>query len=246
MAVGGPAGVAWQCGIYSIRRSTVGGVVYTRGSNAKMCAVTPMADDTRFPLSGGSSGGAGLVSLRTRGSPPTVSAAFASRFPVRQMDSPTRRNRCLLRLSLALLLAVPPASATMAGCAVSQSGRRSPRPLNLRHALRVLDRMISDADKDRLRSGELSPVQLHFGFGTYLRNSWGLWHRSSLALWFRVRGIWHADDMSSIILTSYVRKLRGEPIQLRSQIEHHKEYWRRVEAEEESAARDGRARQGAG
>jgi hypothetical protein len=111
------------------------------------------------------------------------------------------------------------------GCATGRQGLQR-RPINLRHAFHRLDRVMTEEERERLRSGEVTPTDLHHGFGAALRANWGLWGRSALATWFRVRGIHHADDMSAIILTSYVHRLRGEPIELRAQIRQHKEYWR--------------------
>lgn len=68
----------------------------------------------------------------------------------------------------------------------------------------------------------------HFGLGMWLRNNWGLWTSSPLAVWFNERGIHHPDDMSGIILTSYWRHLNGKSIELNQQIEHYRAYWKKV------------------
>jgi hypothetical protein len=65
----------------------------------------------------------------------------------------------------------------------------------------------------------------HFGHGTWIRNSWGLWSGSELSRWFQYRGIFHADDMSSIILTSSYRKIINKPINLDEQVLIYKKYW---------------------
>ncbi len=67
---------------------------------------------------------------------------------------------------------------------------------------------------------------LHHGYGTSLRNNWGLWDKESiLHKYFRNIGIWHADDMSGIILTSVYRKIKGQEIDLEGQIKFYQEYW---------------------
>lgn len=71
----------------------------------------------------------------------------------------------------------------------------------------------------------------HFGFGTQLRNKWGLWSGSELKDWFIERGIHHPDDMSGIILTSFWRSLNNKPIELDEQIEHYQAYWRKIDDE---------------
>ena len=70
--------------------------------------------------------------------------------------------------------------------------------------------------------------QVHFGFGRKLRNSWGLWTNSELALFFNSLGIFCADDMSGIILTSYHRKINNKPIDLEKQIKFYQDYWKTV------------------
>ena len=65
----------------------------------------------------------------------------------------------------------------------------------------------------------------HHGFGTGIRNTWGLWSGSVLAKWFNERGIYHADDMSGIILTSFYRKAHQVDIDLEGQIKHYRDYW---------------------
>lgn len=77
------------------------------------------------------------------------------------------------------------------------------------------------------RSDERSATAFaHLGLGMWMRNNWGLWKGGPLAEWFKVRGIIHADDMSGIILTSFHRKLRGEPLGLMDQIEYYRKHWK--------------------
>jgi uncharacterized protein YbaR (Trm112 family) len=72
----------------------------------------------------------------------------------------------------------------------------------------------------------------HFGLGRWLRNEWELWsvpENSRLVDYFHELGITHADDMSSIILTSYHRHLNGKEIKLEEQIKHYQDYWKEYE-----------------
>ena len=62
--------------------------------------------------------------------------------------------------------------------------------------------------------------------GQWLRNNWGLWSGSRLKEWFEDRGIFHTDDMSAIILTSFWREVNGEPIKLDEQIKSYQDYWK--------------------
>jgi hypothetical protein len=46
-------------------------------------------------------------------------------------------------------------------------------------------------------------------------------------------GIYHPDDMSGIILTSYHRYLNGQDIALEAQIKSYQDYWKKVSEEKE-------------
>lgn len=59
----------------------------------------------------------------------------------------------------------------------------------------------------------------------YIRNDWGLWNGSDLAYWFYARDIFHADDMSAIIIESFRRTNNGEPLELDKQIEKYHKHW---------------------
>lgn len=68
----------------------------------------------------------------------------------------------------------------------------------------------------------------HHSLGRWLRNNWGLWdEKTELHRWFKNElGIFHADDMSGIILTSMHRKLNGKDIDLEGQVEFYQNYWK--------------------
>ena len=63
----------------------------------------------------------------------------------------------------------------------------------------------------------------HFG-GMHIRNAWNLWHGSKLATWFNERGIFHPDDMSGIIFTSFHRTIIDKPIELETQIKYYRDF----------------------
>lgn len=65
----------------------------------------------------------------------------------------------------------------------------------------------------------------HFSMGMSLRNTWGLWKGSTLAKHFNEMGIYHADDMSGIILTSFHRRIKNEDIRLDEQVQYYKDFW---------------------
>lgn len=58
-----------------------------------------------------------------------------------------------------------------------------------------------------------------------IRNEWGLWNGSKLAQWFYENDIYHADDMSAIIIDSYEKTLEGKSIDLKKQIQIYHKHW---------------------
>lgn len=90
-------------------------------------------------------------------------------------------------------------------------------PADLEACFVELDKMLSTEFINYIKEGsEERASGFHHGFGTWLRNNWGLWHGSVLSEWFNARGITHPDDMSSIILDSYWRHLNNLPIHERT------------------------------
>ena len=90
--------------------------------------------------------------------------------------------------------------------------------------------MLPAGDRARIKSGAASPIDMHHGLGMYLRNQWGLWSGSRLADYFHEMGIHHPDDMSGIILDSYVRHLRGDPFSVHAKVREYQEYWAKFRA----------------
>jgi hypothetical protein len=68
----------------------------------------------------------------------------------------------------------------------------------------------------------------HFGLGMWMRNNWGLWKGGTLAKYFNELGIYHPDDMSSIIMTSYEAKLRNMKYDLDEEIQDYRAYWEQM------------------
>ncbi len=106
---------------------------------------------------------------------------------------------------------------------------------NFDEALYALDRTLDEVVRNDIFSFNQSEMDVvtksHHTLGRWIRNNWGLWDTSSsLHRWFKKRGIWHADDMSCIIIRSYYRKFKGEPIRFQEQVQSFIEFWK-AEAE---------------
>lgn len=85
-------------------------------------------------------------------------------------------------------------------------------PKNLEECFLELDKLLKPKDiktfkniKDRSET-----IDYHHGFGTWLRNNWGLWGGSRLQQYFFKKGLNHPDDMSMVILEFYYDWLNGQ------------------------------------
>lgn len=101
-------------------------------------------------------------------------------------------------------------------------------PKNLADCLIILQESTPADIMEKLKSGELTTTSLHHTAGRSIRNNWKLWGNSDLEQWFQSIGIWHPDDMSSIILDSFVKTLKGEPIDLEGQVKFYQDYWEKM------------------
>ncbi len=91
----------------------------------------------------------------------------------------------------------------------------------------LTNKILFNEDYLALKSGtEEEMGEQHHFLGQQLRNEWELWHDSRLAKWFNDKGIFHADDMSAIILTSYWREINKELIELDDQIKDYQDFWK--------------------
>jgi hypothetical protein len=107
-------------------------------------------------------------------------------------------------------------------------------PTDLNDAISYLNCVWSDTSKVAFKNKPENDAvaELHFGTGLYMRNNWGLWEgKGSLYNSFKSKGIFHPDDMSSIIITSFHRTLNETDIQLLEQIADYQKYWNAVKIE---------------
>jgi len=74
---------------------------------------------------------------------------------------------------------------------------------------------------------ETSLSSFHHTLGRRLRNQWKLWEDSQLNTYFRKMGLFHADDMSGLILTSFSRHLRDVPLEIETQVKNYQEFWKK-------------------
>lgn len=83
--------------------------------------------------------------------------------------------------------------------------------------------MLSAGDRKMMASKtEKDLWEYHLGLGTGLRNEWGLWAHSRLAQYFEALGVDHPEEMSSIIIKSYWRRLNHQDIKLEEQLAEYR------------------------
>ena len=98
-------------------------------------------------------------------------------------------------------------------------------PQTLDEAIDILYRNLDDEERKEIKSVS-DGTPFHHGFGTSVRNGWGLWQGSDLKTFFETTyGLGHADDMSGIILDALVSKVHGDPFDVQVQVDYYKDYW---------------------
>jgi len=104
-------------------------------------------------------------------------------------------------------------------------------PRNLYEAISQLDILFTDSIKNQIidLTEEEFLANSHLSSGMWLRNNWGLWKGKELAKYFNSLRIYHPDDMSGIILTSYYRHLKKQDLKIEEQIKYYQEYWRKTQ-----------------
>jgi len=100
-------------------------------------------------------------------------------------------------------------------------------PKNLTECFDELTKNTSKEDLIKFIRAKGNFGMYHHGSGTNMRNNWGLWTNSVLAQYFNKMGIYHADDMSGIIMTSFYRYLIGEEIKLGRQVDFYIKFWKK-------------------
>ena len=108
-------------------------------------------------------------------------------------------------------------------------------PEKLDDCFKQIDVFWNDSVRNAVKNmDELEFVSMaHFSFGMWIRNNWQLWGGSRLSKYFNNMGIYHPDDMSSIIIISYHRYLNNVPIELEDQLQYYYTYWEEVKKREQ-------------
>jgi hypothetical protein len=104
-------------------------------------------------------------------------------------------------------------------------------PRNLNEAIEFLEKDWGDAEKLKFKNTpEIKAVtSIHFSTGLWIRNNWIRGDRdTALVKYFHNLGVYVPDNISSIILTSFHRKLNHKNLDLNGQIQPVKAYWKKI------------------
>lgn len=85
-------------------------------------------------------------------------------------------------------------------------------PKNLEECFLELNKLLKPKDIEAIKNlkDRNETILYHHGFGTWLRNNWGLWGGSRLQQYLISKGLRHPDDMSATILEFYYDWLNGQ------------------------------------
>lgn len=119
----------------------------------------------------------------------------------------------------------------------------SSKPTNLEEAVLWLRETSAPEDLEKFRKTEFETacVRAHHSIGRWIRNEWGLWQDSPLALWFKNElHVGHPDDMSSMIIAAVWTDLNGQPRRTEKLFAEFQDHWRRFGVSTESANEPGK------
>lgn len=100
-------------------------------------------------------------------------------------------------------------------------------PIDISDAINKLDRFYTEKAKREIRLKSLDEFKAdsHLGTGMWIRNDWGLWSGSRLAVYFNKLGLSNPEDMSSILLECFYNSVNNKPLNIDRQISFYNDYW---------------------
>ncbi|MFN0255268.1 DUF6794 domain-containing protein [Pedobacter ureilyticus] len=116
-------------------------------------------------------------------------------------------------------------------CVFSQAHSKAElryKPKTLDEAVLQLEKLHHDTTKKQIIALTEDQFKLysHLEMGMWIRNNWKLWSGGKLSKYFKSIGVFHPDDMSGIILTSYYRHLKGQDRELEKQVKCYQDFWK--------------------
>ena len=103
-------------------------------------------------------------------------------------------------------------------------------PANIEECMNRLDILFSDTAKRCFASKDEKTAVAEFNMmqGMVIRNNWKLWKGSILSKYFNDYKVYHPEDMSYFIFTSYHRKLNIKSIDFEAQLTNYFSFTERL------------------
>jgi hypothetical protein len=110
-------------------------------------------------------------------------------------------------------------------------------PSSLDESLNYLGKNWTESAKNSFKNKPENEAvtELHMTIGMWIRNNWIRHGNESLVKEFNKIGIYHPDDISSIILTSLHRKLNHKDLNVDKQAQHYIDYWKPIKENNEKS-----------
>ena len=101
-------------------------------------------------------------------------------------------------------------------------------PKNIIDAINYMDYKWTNDEKEKFKNKneQDATLELHFSYGMWLRNTWLRHGNPKLAAYFYKKKVFAMDDMSSIILKAFHRKLKHKRLDLNKIFKQYKVKWR--------------------
>lgn len=153
-------------------------------------------------------------------------------------------KRLILALGIVLLFALSPAQGQLTPTVsfMATEDGTSPTgvyiPKDVDDSFKELEKMMPPAMVSEMKAKDEKDLSRYdITLGRWLRKNWQLWGESKMAQYFRKMGIFHPDDMSTIVIVSFWRHLNEKPINLEEQVESCKAYWEKMAPRKPGASR---------
>ncbi|MCG2793101.1 MAG: hypothetical protein L6262_06120 [Weeksellaceae bacterium] len=104
------------------------------------------------------------------------------------------------------------------------------KPKSIEESLNYFEKNWSETEKNifKKQPENIAVSKLHMSVGMWIRNNWISEDNNALTEEFHKIGVYHPDDISSIILTSLHRKLNNKNLKLEEQAQHFIDYWKPI------------------
>ena len=110
-------------------------------------------------------------------------------------------------------------SLLLGACAGGQKAHCNVDPVVFCAPFEELEKDLSAREKDwLLQATPPDIIKLHRGFGTHIRNRFGLWEDNEITHFFNANGVNDADNMSGPFMTGFIGYLRGQPVVMTQEI----------------------------